>query len=44
MADLAKPEVLARMERRIQGTGRDSGNMMVSAEVMQAYGLGGRRL
>jgi glycine betaine/proline transport system substrate-binding protein len=38
--DLRKPEVLARMERTIQGTGRDSGNMMLSAEVMQAYGLG----
>jgi glycine betaine/proline transport system substrate-binding protein len=37
--DLAKPEVLARMEHRIQGTGRDSGNMMVSAEVLKAYGL-----
>ena len=37
--DLKKPEVLARMEKTIQGTGRDSGNMMVSAEVMQAYGL-----
>jgi glycine betaine/proline transport system substrate-binding protein len=39
VADLTRPEVLTRMERRIQGTGRDSGNMMVSAEVMQAYGL-----
>jgi len=37
--DLTKPEVVARMERRIQGTGRDSGNMMVSAEVVKAYGL-----
>ena len=37
--DLKKPEVLARMDKAIQGTGRDSGNMMVSAEVMQAYGL-----
>ena len=37
--DLKKPEVLARMEKTIQGTGRDSGNMMVSAEAMQAYGL-----
>jgi glycine betaine/proline transport system substrate-binding protein len=37
--DLKKADVLARMEHRIQGTGRDSGNMMVSAEVMQAYGL-----
>ena len=37
--DLKKPEVLARMEKSIQGTGRDSGNMMVSAEVLQAYGL-----
>jgi glycine betaine/proline transport system substrate-binding protein len=39
VADLTRPEVLARMERRIQGTGRDSGNMMVSADVMQAYAL-----
>lgn len=37
--DLGKPDVLARMERVIQGTGRDSGNMMLSAEVMQRYGL-----
>ena len=37
--DLTKPEVAARMEHRIQGTGRDSGNMMVSAEVVKAYGL-----
>jgi len=37
--DLTRPEVLARMEHRIQGTGRDSGNMMVSAEVLKAYGL-----
>ena len=37
--DLRKPEVLARMEKTIQGTGRDSGNMMLSVEVMQAYGL-----
>ncbi len=39
VADLAKSDVAARMEKVIQGTGRDSGNMMVSAEVMQAYGL-----
>jgi glycine betaine/proline transport system substrate-binding protein len=39
VADLAKPEVRARMVRIIQGTGRDSGNMMLSAEVMKAYGL-----
>jgi glycine betaine/proline transport system substrate-binding protein len=37
--DLKKPDVMARMDKTIQGTGRDSGNMMVSAEVMQAYGL-----
>jgi glycine betaine/proline transport system substrate-binding protein len=37
--DLRKPEVLARMEKTIQGTGRDSGNMMLSAQVMQAYDL-----
>lgn len=39
VADLEKPQVLARMQRTIQGTGRDSGNMILSAEVMQAYGL-----
>jgi ABC-type proline/glycine betaine transport system substrate-binding protein len=37
--DLTKPDVLARIEHRIQGTGRDSGNMMLSAEVVKAYGL-----
>src|SRR5262249_50773480 len=37
--DLKKPEVLSRMEKEIRGTGRDSGNMIVSAEVMRAYGL-----
>lgn len=39
VADLTRPEVRARMARTIQGTGRDSGNMMLSAEVMKAYGL-----
>ena len=39
IADLTKPEVVARMEHRIQGTGRDSGNMMVSGEVVKGYGL-----
>ena len=39
VADLTKPAVAARMRKLIQGTGRDSGNMMLSAEVMQAYGL-----
>jgi hypothetical protein len=29
--DLPRPEVAARMQRRIQGTGRDSGNMMADA-------------
>ena len=37
--DLLKPDVLARIEHEIHGTGRDSGNMMVSAQVMQVYGL-----
>jgi len=37
--DLKKPEVLARMEKTIQGTGRDSGNMMMSADVMRDYRL-----
>ena len=40
VVDLIKPEVAVRMEKVIQGTGRDSGNMMLSAQVMQAYGLG----
>jgi glycine betaine/proline transport system substrate-binding protein len=39
VADLRNPQVQARMEKVIQGTGRDSGNMMLSAEVMQAYAL-----
>jgi glycine betaine/proline transport system substrate-binding protein len=39
VGDLAKPEVAARMDKDICGTGRDSGNMMVSAEVVKAYGL-----
>jgi glycine betaine/proline transport system substrate-binding protein len=37
--DLKKQDVIARMDKTIQGTGRDSGNMMLSAEVMQAYAL-----
>ena len=37
--DLKKSNVLARMDKTIQGTGRDSGNMIVSAEVLQTYGL-----
>jgi glycine betaine/proline transport system substrate-binding protein len=37
--DLKKPDVVARMDKTIQGTGRDSGNMMLSAQVMQAYAL-----
>jgi glycine betaine/proline transport system substrate-binding protein len=39
VADLRNPQVQARMDKVIQGTGRDSGNMMLSAEVMQAYAL-----
>ena len=39
VADLRAPRVRERMNPVIQGTGRDSGNMMLSAEVMQAYGL-----
>ena len=39
IGDLRKAEVLEQMSKIIQGTGRDSGNMMVSADVMQAYGL-----
>ncbi len=37
--DLKKPEVAARMDKNIQGTGRDSGNTMLSLQVMQAYEL-----
>ena len=37
--DLKKPDVIARMDKTIQGTGRDSGNMMLSAEVVQSYAL-----
>jgi glycine betaine/proline transport system substrate-binding protein len=37
--DLKKPDVLARMDKTIQGTGRDSGNTMLSGEVLKAYGL-----
>jgi glycine betaine/proline transport system substrate-binding protein len=39
VSDLATPAVAARMHKLIQGTGRDSGNMLLSAQVMQAYGL-----
>ena len=39
VGDLKKPEVLAQMDRDIRGTGRDSGNMMMSANVVKAYGL-----
>ncbi|MCC7548979.1 MAG: hypothetical protein IT532_14555 [Burkholderiales bacterium] len=39
IADLRESEVAARMSRVIQGTGRDSGNMMLSAEAVKAYGL-----
>lgn len=39
IGDLRKPEVADRMSKVIQGTGRDSGNMMLSAEVVEAYGL-----
>jgi len=37
--DLKAPEVLKRMDKTIQGTGKDSGNMIVSAQLMQAYAL-----
>ncbi len=39
IGDLRKPEVAHRMSKVIQGTGRDSGNMMRSAEVVEAYAL-----
>lgn len=37
--DLKRPDVLSRVDHDIRGTGRDSGNMIVSAEVMKGYGL-----
>ena len=37
--DLTKPEVLARMQREIPGTGPDSGLMIQSTKMMSAYGL-----
>src|SRR5262249_22232983 len=37
--DLKKPEVLARMDKDIRATGRDSGNTMLAADVVKAYGL-----
>lgn len=37
--DLAKPEVVARMVKRIRGTGPDSGLMIGSRKIMQAYEL-----
>jgi glycine betaine/proline transport system substrate-binding protein len=37
--DLKRPEVAGPMNNIIRGTGRDSGNMTVSAEVVKAYGL-----
>lgn len=39
VADLRKPEVAARMNPVIQGTGRDSGNMMLSDTLMRRYDL-----
>jgi glycine betaine/proline transport system substrate-binding protein len=37
--DLARPEVVARMVKRIRGTGPDSGLMIGSRKIMQAYEL-----
>jgi len=37
--DLSKPEVAARMVKRIRGTGADSGLMIGSRKIMQAYEL-----
>jgi glycine betaine/proline transport system substrate-binding protein len=39
VSDLRQPQVQARMDKTIQGTGRDSANMMLSAEVIKAYAL-----
>ena len=39
VSDLAKPEVAARMEKLIKGTGPGSGLMIQSRKMMQEYGL-----
>jgi len=39
VADLAKPEVAAKMEKTIRGPGADSGLMMRSKKLMEHYGL-----
>ena len=39
VADLAKPEVAARMQKTIRGPGADSGLMMRSKTLMDEYGL-----
>ena len=39
VADLAKPEVAAKMEKTIRGPGADSGLMMRSKDLMQHYEL-----
>ena len=39
VSDLTKPEVVARMEKLIKGTGPGSGLMIQSRKMMQEYGL-----
>ncbi len=41
VADLAKPDVAAKMEKTIRGPGADSGLMMRSKTLMEHYGLSG---
>lgn len=40
VADLRKPEVAARMQKEIRGPGADSGLMIGSKKIVEAYGLG----
>jgi glycine betaine/proline transport system substrate-binding protein len=40
VADLRKPEVAAKMQKEIRGTRPDSGLMIGSNKIMEAYGLG----
>jgi glycine betaine/proline transport system substrate-binding protein len=40
VADLRKPEVAAKMQKEIRGPGADSGLMIGSKKIVEAYGLG----
>jgi glycine betaine/proline transport system substrate-binding protein len=40
VADLRKPEVVAKMQKEIRGTRPDSGLMIGSQKIMEEYGLG----